>query len=225
MRFVIAVLRPFAYWMSRLFFKIEFHGVENVPPEGACLITPNHISYGDPIWITIPIQRRIYYMAWDKPFEIPVLGFIMRAFGAFPVSLDAADLSAQRNALEVLRQGRALVMFPEGGRTRTGKIMPFKMGAFRFALTHGVPIIPVSIKGAEKIWPVGKIFPRPGKLVITYHPPIEVQRVPEEISRTELKEQARALARKTQSVVTSALDPSSLPGEEGGREVSLETNV
>ena len=225
MRFVITVLRPFAYWLCRLLFKVEFHGAQNVPPEGACLITPNHISYGDPIWITIPIQRRIYYMAWDKPFEIPVLGFIMRAFGAFPVSLEAADLSAQRNALEVLRQGRALVMFPEGGRTRTGKIMPFKMGAFRFALTHGVPIIPVSIKGAEKIWPVGKIFPRPGKLVITYHPPIEVQRVPEEISRTELKEQARALARKTQAAVVTALDPSSLPGEESGRKVSLETNL
>ncbi|HVG18742.1 MAG TPA: lysophospholipid acyltransferase family protein, partial [Blastocatellia bacterium] len=172
-------------------FKIEFHGVENVPPEGACLITPNHISYGDPIWITIPIYRRVYYMAWDKPFEIPVLGSLMRAFGAFPVSLESVDASAQRNALDVLRNGRALVMFPEGGRTHTGKLMPFKMGAFRFALTYGVPIIPVTIKGAEKIWPVGRIFPRPGKLVITYHPAIQVERVPEDIGRTELKERAR----------------------------------
>jgi 1-acyl-sn-glycerol-3-phosphate acyltransferase len=205
-------------------FKVEFHGAENVPPEGACLITPNHISYGDPIWITIPIQRRIYYMAWDKPFEIPVLGSLMRAFGAFPVSLDAADLSAQRNAIEVLRNGRALVMFPEGGRTRTGKIMPFKLGAFRFALTHGVPVIPVSIKGAEDIWPVGRIFPRPGKLVITYHPPLLVERVPEDIGRTELKEQARALARKTHDIVAAALDPSCLPKEDSSAEVSLEPN-
>jgi 1-acyl-sn-glycerol-3-phosphate acyltransferase len=225
MKFVIAALRPFAYWWCRLFFKIEFHGVDNVPPEGACLITPNHISYGDPIWITIPIHRRVYFMAWDKPFEIPVLGSLMRAFGAFPVSLDAADLSAQRSALDVLRNGRALVMFPEGGRTRTGKIMPFKMGAFRFALTHGVPIIPVSIKGAENIWPVGRIFPRPGKLVITYHPPLEVERVPEDISRTKLKECSRALARKTHDIVATALDPSSLPEEDSGGEVSLETNT
>ena len=224
MRFIIAVLRPFAYWLCRLLFKVEFHGAENVPPEGACLITPNHISYGDPIWITIPIQRRIYYMAWDKPFEIPVLGSLMRAFGAFPVSLDAADLSAQRNAIEVLRNGRALVMFPEGGRTRTGKIMPFKLGAFRFALTHGVPVIPVSIKGAEDIWPVGRIFPRPGKLVITYHPPLLVERVPEDIGRTELKEQARALARKTHDIVAAALDPSCLPKEDSSAEVSLEPN-
>ncbi|MFP5263611.1 MAG: lysophospholipid acyltransferase family protein [Blastocatellia bacterium] len=224
MRLVIAILRPIAYWLSRLFFKVEFHGVANVPPEGACLITPNHISYGDPIWITIPIRRRVYYMAWDRPFEIPVLGFIMRAFGAFPVSLDAVDASAQRNALDVLRNGRALVMFPEGGRSHTGKLMPFKLGAFRFALTYGVPIVPVSINGAENIWPVGKVFPRPGKLVITYHPPIQVERVPEDISRAELKERARAYARKTHDIVAAALDPSSLPEGDDGREVSLGAN-
>ena len=77
MQFVIAVLRPFARWWCRVLFKIEFHGVENIPAEGACLITPNHITYADPIWITIPITRRVYYMAWDKPFDIPGLGFIM----------------------------------------------------------------------------------------------------------------------------------------------------
>ncbi|HXG92914.1 MAG TPA: lysophospholipid acyltransferase family protein [Blastocatellia bacterium] len=223
MRFVIAALRPFVWWICRLWFKAEFHGVENIPPVGACIITPNHVSYGDPIWITIPIRRRIYYMAWDKPFEIPVLGWLMRAFGAFPVSLDAtADASAQRNALEVLSKGRALVIFPEGGRTRTGKLMPFKMGAFRFALTYGIPIVPVSINGAEKIWPVGKIFPRRGKLIITYHPPIPVERAPEETSRAELKERARALARKTHDTVASALDPAMIP-EETDAAVSVET--
>jgi 1-acyl-sn-glycerol-3-phosphate acyltransferase len=211
--------------MCRLLFKIEFHGAENIPPEGPCIITPNHVSYGDPIWITIPIYRRIYYMAWDKPFEIPVLGAMMRAFGAFPVNLEsAADTSAQRDSLEVLMKGGALVIFPEGGRTRTGKLMPFKMGAFRFALTHGIPIVPVSIKGAEKIWPIGRAIPRPGKLVLTYHPPIQVERVPESTSRQKLKEEARLLARKTHDIVASALDPSSLP-EEDSQPASVESSA
>jgi 1-acyl-sn-glycerol-3-phosphate acyltransferase len=208
-----------------VWFKIEFHGVENIPAEGACLITPNHITYADPIWITIPILRRVYYMAWDKPFEIPGLGFIMRSFGAFPVSLDAVDASAQRSANDLLRARRALVIFPEGGRTRTGKLMPFKMGAFRLALTHGVPIIPVTINGAEKIWPVGRMFPRPGKLTITYHSPIVVERAPENISRVDLKAQARVLARKTHDTVASALDPESLPEGESDPTLSLETNA
>ncbi|MFY9556689.1 MAG: lysophospholipid acyltransferase family protein [Blastocatellia bacterium] len=214
MRFLITILSPFVWLFCRVLFKIEFHGAEHIPPRGACIITPNHVTYADPIWITIPVRRRIYYMAWDKPFRIPVLGLLMRMFGAFPVNLDvAADASAQRESIELLRDGRALVIFPEGGRTRTGKLMPFKMGAFRLALTHGLPIVPVSIKGGENIWPVGRMLPRPGKLTITYHPWIEVERIAEDASRAELKERARQLARRTHDVVASALNPSSLPDE------------
>jgi 1-acyl-sn-glycerol-3-phosphate acyltransferase len=224
MKFIIAMLRPFAGWLCRLWFKAEFHGVENIPAEGACLITPNHASYADPIWITVPIRRRVYYMAWDKPFRIPVLGLMMRVFGAFPVSLDAVDASAQRAAHEALRMGRALVIFPEGGRTRTGKLMPFKMGAFRFALTDGVPVVPVSINGGEKIWPVGRIFPRASKLIITYHPPIPVKRLPEGTSRVELKSQARRLARKTFEAVASAVAPDMLPEERSNVTAPVESN-
>jgi 1-acyl-sn-glycerol-3-phosphate acyltransferase len=213
MEFVINLLRPLVDWLCRIWFKAEFHGLENIPAAGACLITPNHASYADPIWITVPIRRRVYYMAWDKPFKIPVLGLLMRLFGAFPVNIETADASAQRAAHEVLRAGRALVIFPEGGRTRTGKLMPFKMGAFRFALTYGVPLVPVSINGGEKIWPVGRVFPRPGKLIITYHPPIAVTRLPESTSRVEMKSQARRLARQTYEVVASRLDPDMLPAE------------
>src|SRR4029434_5585904 len=145
MRFLITILVPFVSWLCRIVFKIEFHGIENITGEGACIITPNHVTYADPIWITIPMPRRVYYMAWHKPFRIPVLGLLMRLFGAFPVNLDvAADASAQREAIEMLRKERALVIFPEGGRTRTLKLMPFKMGAFRLALTPGVRIVPAT---------------------------------------------------------------------------------
>jgi 1-acyl-sn-glycerol-3-phosphate acyltransferase len=150
----------------------------------------------------------------------------MRVIGARPERLAAsAPASAQPDALETLSKGRALVIFPEGGRTRTGKLMPFKMGAFRFALAYGIPIVPVSIKGAEKIWPVGKAFPRRGKLVITYHSPIQVERVAEGTSRLELKERARALARKTHDIVASALDPANLPESEDKKVASIETGA
>ena len=212
MRFLIAVLSPFVWLFCRLAFKIKFFGVENIPATGACIITPNHVTYIDPIWITIPVKRRIYYMAWDKPFRIPVLGLLMRMFGAFPVNLDvAADASAQREAIELLRNGRALMIFPEGGRTRTGKLMPFKMGAFRMAVAYGIPILPVSIEGGGKIWPASRRLPRPGKLTITYHPPIPVERISEDATKSEVRERARQLAKITHDVVASALDPSSLP--------------
>jgi 1-acyl-sn-glycerol-3-phosphate acyltransferase len=222
MRFLIAVLSPLIHWFCRLLFRIKFQGVENIPAEGACIITPNHITYADPIWITIPIRRRVYYMAWDQPFRIPLLGLMMRMFGAFPVNLDvAADASAQREAIELLQKGRALVMFPEGGRTRTGKLMPFKMGAFRLAVAHGVPIVPVSIRGADEIWPVGRMLPRPGHLTITYHAPIYVERIAENASRLELKEQARQLAKQTHDLVASALDPLRVPAPQANNGVKL----
>jgi len=211
---LINLLRPFAHWLCRILFKIQFHGVDNIPPDGGCIITPNHVTYADPIWITIPVRRRVYYMAWDKPFEIPVLGWIMKSFGAFPVNVEAVDSSAQREARETLKEGRALVIFPEGGRTKTGRLMPFKMGAFRFALTYGVPIVPVTIKGASKVWPVGRLFPRRGRISVTYHPPIQVEQVTEETSRHELKRLARLLAKQTHDVVASALDPECLPASE-----------
>lgn len=226
MRFLITVLTPFVWWFCRMLFKIKFHGVDNIPREGACIITPNHVTYADPIWITIPMPRRIYYMAWHKPFRIPVFGLLMRMFGAFPVNLDLpGDASAQREAIELLRRGRALVIFPEGGRTRTGKLMPFKMGAFRLALAHSVPIVPVTINGAGTIWPAGQLLPGRGRLTITYHAPIEVAGLQGEASRLELKERARQLARKTHDVVASALDPTSLPEADGSDSLPLETNA
>ena len=167
-------------------------------------------------------KRQVAAMfAEEKPalVPLPLEPFRFYRFGERTVNLDgAADASAQREAIELLRSGRALVMFPEGGRTKTGHLMPFKMGAFRLALTHGVPIVPVSIKGAERIWPVGQFMFRPGKLTVTYHPPIKVDRI-EDASRTELKERARQLARVTHDVVAGPLDQLSLP-EAGDEPVS-----
>ncbi len=99
------------------------------------------------------------------------------------------------------------------------------MGAFRLSLTHGVSIVPVTIKGAETIWPVGQMLPRPGKLTVIYHPAIEVARLHEEASRLELKEGARQLARRTHDVVAGALDPASLPQAEANDDLSLEPSA
>ena len=213
MRFILFIVRPIALWLSRFFFKVKFRGVENIPDEGACIITPNHQAYADPIWITIPFRRRIYYMAWERMFRIPVLGLVMRVFGAFPVKLESTDPKAQREAVELLRRACALVIFPEGGRTINGKLMQFKAGAFRLALTQGVTILPVSIEGGYEIWPRHKTFPRPGDLTITFHKPILVERATDTLSRVEIKERARQLAHQTRAVVASALAHSSLDEE------------
>lgn len=203
MRIVIELVRPFVWLFCRIFFRIEFHGVENIPAEGACIITPNHVTYVDPLWVSIPVKRRIHYMAWDRLFEIPVMGFIMRKFGAFPLKLESIDSKAQRRAAELMRRGGALVIFPEGGRSKTGRIMAFKMGAFRLALVHGATIVPVTIHGGYAIWPVGRLLPRPGRVTVTYHPPLPVERARADLPRAELKDMVRSLARRTREVAAS----------------------
>ncbi len=213
MKFILVILRPIALRLCRFFFKIKFRGVENIPDEGPCIITPNHQAYADPIWITIPFRRRIYYMAWDRMFQIPVLGFVMRVFGAFPVKLESTDPKAQREAVDLLKRDCVLVIFPEGGRTIDGKLMQFKAGAFRLALTQGVPILPVTIEGGYEIWPRHKILPRLGDLTITFHKPILVERPTDEVSRVEMKAYAKQLAYKTRAVVASALAHSNLDEE------------
>src|SRR3954471_17085507 len=127
---LIRLVRPLARWWTRLCYRIEFEGVERVPTTGPIIFTPNHLTYLDPIWISLPIRRRIHYMAWDAIFRIPVLSSVLRAFGAFPVRIEGHDKGAMREARCQLAAGRALMVFPEGGRTTTGKLMPFKAGAF-----------------------------------------------------------------------------------------------
>jgi 1-acyl-sn-glycerol-3-phosphate acyltransferase len=207
MLFIINFLRPLVGLICRVIFRTTFNGVENVPKDGPCVITPNHVTYADPIWITIPIKRRVYYMTWDKIFDIPILGAVARTFGAFPVKLEGVDLSAQREAIDLVNSGKALVIFPEGGRSKTGALMPYKQGAFRLALTHGVPIIPVAIEGGYQIWPVGRWIPRPGRVTVTYFPAVAVARQPADITNAELKQKARLLASEVRETVATRLEP------------------
>lgn len=209
---VLRVVRPVALWWSRVFYRIRFEGVENVPASGAVILTPNHVSYPDPIWVTIPVRRRIYYMAWDALFRIPVFSSLVRFFGAFPVRIEGHDRCAIRETLDHIAAGHILMIFPEGGRTTTGKLLGFKPGAFRIALLTGTPVVPVTIDGGHEVWPPSRLLPRlRGRVTITYHPPIRVERVPDDVDNAELKRRARQVAGEARAAVASSLDPSLVP--------------
>jgi 1-acyl-sn-glycerol-3-phosphate acyltransferase len=164
--------RPAIRGMARALFRIEFHGVDHVPPSGPVLLTPNHVSYLDPILVTIPIHRALHYMALEPFFRVPGLGGLMRWCRAFPVREGEADGPAVRAAVRLLRGGEPLVIFPEGGRSADGRLRAFHPGAFRLAAATGTPIVPVSIAGAFEVWPASRRMPRPGRIAITYHPPV-----------------------------------------------------
>ncbi len=189
---MLDLCRPLARALARFWFGLELRGTENIPRVGPVIITPNHQTYADPPLVTIPIRRRVYYMAWSRLFRVPGLGWLIRRLRAFPVEIDAADPRATREAVRVLEAGHALMIFPEGARSRDGTVGRFKPGAFRLAASLGVPVLPVTISGGHECWPPGRVLPRRGKVTITYHPLVAPDRtLPPREAAGKLAEQVR----------------------------------
>jgi len=201
-QWALEMIRPVVGAMSRVVWKIEFRGVENVPADGGVIIAANHQTYFDPFWLSLKVKRPTRYLAWSAAFKWPVVGQCLTWFGAWPLALEGSDPAPIRRSLQWLREGGAVVIFPEGGRsTSSGELERFKAGAVRLALEANVPILPVTIKGGNRIWPRGWRFPRTGKVVITYHPLYHAEQSPTEETRAAAKRESERLAR----VIASAL--------------------
>ncbi len=134
-------------------FRFRFLGTENIPAEGGIIFCPNHISNHDPITITIAQKRTLTFMGKDSLFKIPLIGWILRKIGAFPVKRGAGDIGAVKKAIEIIQNQNALVMFPEGTRNKTDELLlEFKTGAALVAKKGGGKIIPVAIIGKYRLF-------------------------------------------------------------------------
>lgn len=198
------LLRPAVRNLSRLAWRLELRGTENIPPpeSGGIIIAANHQTYFDPFWISIPVKHQTRYLAWDAAFDWFIVGKIIPVLGAIPLALEGGDRKAMRRALEHLRAGDCIVIFPEGGRGNTdGTPLRFKPGAVRLALEADVPILPVTISGAHRVWNSEQLVPRPARVSITYHPPRIMRCLPDEDTRLCARRETDDLAR----VICSAL--------------------
>jgi 1-acyl-sn-glycerol-3-phosphate acyltransferase len=182
-----------------MYFGLRLRGVEHIPLEGAVIIVSNHQTYADPALVTIPVRRPIYYMAWNRLFDIPVFGTFIRMLRAFPVQIESRDPKATRDAVRLLQNGHAVMIFPEGERSGDGMVGRFKPGAFRLATTLNVPILPVTIAGGHESWPRGRLLPRPASITITYHSLLRPD------TNLESREAARELGDRVRAVIASAL--------------------
>lgn len=136
-----------------ILFRFQFIGTENIPMEGGIIFCPNHISNHDAITIAISQKRSLSFMGKDSLFRIPVLGFLFRKIGAFPVKRGAGDIGAVRKAIEIIQGGNALAMFPEGTRNKTDQLLlEFKTGAALVAKKGNGKIVPVAIIGRYRLF-------------------------------------------------------------------------
>ena len=136
-----------------LFARFRCEGQEHVPLTGGCIITCNHIMGPDFIVIGYASPRQLYYMAKSDLFAInPALTWLMRSGGAFPIDRGEADLAAVEHALKLVRAGKVLGMFPEGTRSRTGKLQRGRSGAARVAMLAQAPVVPAVVINAERLF-------------------------------------------------------------------------
>jgi len=169
---VYALCRPPAQLLVGLLFRLRAYGQERLPKRGGALLLANHQSYADPVLLGVPSPRRLAFMAREPLFRNPVFGALIRALGAFPVRQGKPDKSAIRLAVDLLRSGRLLVLYPEGTRTPDGAVLPIK-GGFRLLVRRaGVPVIPVALQGAFEAWPRSRRLPRPGRIRVLFGRPI-----------------------------------------------------
>ena len=134
----------------KLLFFYKINGRENIPKEGAYIICSNHLSNCDPVLLGVIQKRQIYYMAKVELFKNPVMGWLYRHLGAFPVTRGAGDGKAINEAENVVAEGKLLGIFIEGTRSKTGEFLRPKSGASIVAHQMQVPVIPVCITPKNK---------------------------------------------------------------------------
>jgi 1-acyl-sn-glycerol-3-phosphate acyltransferase len=144
------VTRVVQFIILPLYARVEVRGVEKVPLKGPLIVASNHLNDADPGILSSRIPRRLVFMAKVELFHIPVIKWILRGYGAFPVRRGEADLSSLRRSSQTLKEGLALVLFPEGtragARATLGEAWP---GAGLLALRQRVPVLPVAITGSQ----------------------------------------------------------------------------
>ncbi|MFN8162458.1 MAG: lysophospholipid acyltransferase family protein [Solirubrobacterales bacterium] len=126
-------------------------GVKNVPRHGALVLAPNHFSQMDHFFVGVYLRRKIRFMAKSQLFGPPVLTYIYKHGGVFPVRRGHHDEEAFKTAYEILDQGEMLLVYAEGGRSRSGEMGEPKPGIGRIALESGAPIVPVAIHGSARV--------------------------------------------------------------------------
>ncbi|WP_121662613.1 lysophospholipid acyltransferase family protein [Metabacillus litoralis] len=157
-------------------FRIKVEGLEHFPKEGGVLLCTNHISNIDPPVVGVTAPRKVLFMAKAELFQVPVLKQLLNNFGTFPVKRGGGDREALRAGLKVLKEGNVLGLFPEGTRSKDGKLGKGMSGAGFFALRSTAAVVPCAIIGPYKAF---------STLRVVYGKPINMEEYREKKISTE----------------------------------------
>jgi len=191
----------------------QVKGRENIPSQGPMLIVANHLSLADPPLLGVSLSREVIFMAKKELFRFRLIGYFIGSLGAFSVHRERLDRKAMRQAYQVLADGLALVMFPEGTRSRSGRLRPAFSGPALIAMHSGAPILPVGIIGTEKIRGVTWLLRRP-QITVNIGHPFYLPTVSSRLTKAELTELTNSIMGHIAELL-----PLKYRGDYGGKEI------
>jgi 1-acyl-sn-glycerol-3-phosphate acyltransferase len=192
--------------LSWILFRPSVEGRENIPLEGPVLIAPIHRSNVDFAFTLFISPRKVFFMAKDSIFRVPILGPLVTHLGAFPVRRGSADRESMSLAEQVLRRGYALVLFPEGTRKEGLSVQTLHDGAMFVAARTGATVVPVGIGGSDKAMPLGAKFPRPARIRIVVGTPISPPVSDGRVSRSAISAKSEELRAQLENVYHQSLE-------------------
>lgn len=161
-------------------YRLRITGRENIPRQGAMLIISNHQSFLDPVILGVAgwTRQQFFVLARDSLFRNFLFGGLIHALNARPVQRGAADIKAMRFAIDLLKGGDSLMIFPEGTRTETGATLPFKSGVLMLVKRSGATVVPAAVEGPFGIWPRDRSRPKLfGRVGVQFGEPIPAEQL------------------------------------------------
>jgi len=138
--------------LAKVLFGFRVFGREAIPRNGPVIIASNHVSYCDPPIVGSGVPREVYFLAKEELFKNRLFGWLIRQYNAIPLRRSVGDIGAVKRAVQLLRQGKAVIMFPEGTRSLSGKLLKPKPGVGMIATLTSAPIVPAYVYGTNRLF-------------------------------------------------------------------------
>lgn len=202
------------WWLLRGFFAVYFRlriiGEDRVPISGPVLLASNHASFLDPPLIGVALRREASFLARESLFRVPLFGALIRSINALPVDRGGRSPKGLKSIVNLLAQGQAVALFPEGTRTRDGNLQPAQAGVGLAVVKSGAPVVPIRIHGSFESYSRRMWFPLPCRITVVFGDPIDFGGLLTD-AKTAEKDKLRGIYRDVSSRIMEEigqLDPS-----------------
>ncbi len=165
-------------------FAVRCEGRRHIPSTGGVLVVSNHQSHLDPILIGLTCNRRMNYLARETLFGFAPFRWLINSLDAIPIDREGLGMAGLKETLRRLKRDEIVLIFPEGTRTRDGRVAPLKPGFSILVKRTGAPLLPVALEGAFQAWPRWRNFPHLAVVQVQFGRPI----LPEEAARYDDRE-------------------------------------